>query len=329
MEGRSYSDSTYRYGFNGKEKDKAFNAKGTNYDFGARIYNPAMGRWLSIDPAFHEYPGYSGYNFVLNSPIASYDADGKRTYFAPGLGGRTTGKVYVESIVRAFSSFLGDAFVEIKTGNTPNAFSRFLAKAFGNKIGPLKNPTYSSDMLYAASRSARKPALPILKDIHIRNTVREIENDLNKNPLKDGENFNLIGLSMGSINAAQAAIVLLRRGTVDRIDNLILGGSPINLESRLYRKLLKLQSEGKIGNISYEPLPGDAITGVAGKNLLDMIPRAKEMVNQMNTQGPDQIHEKASNDPTLGDKIAERSLGDNAIEGEEVSKRVKEKYKQE
>jgi len=42
--GRSYSaGNQYRYGFNGKEKNKDITSD--NYDFGARIYDGRIGKW--------------------------------------------------------------------------------------------------------------------------------------------------------------------------------------------------------------------------------------------------------------------------------------------
>lgn len=71
---RSYATGRYRYGFNGKEKDSEFL---NNYDFGARIYDPRLCRWLSIDPLAIKYPGLSPFNFVDNSPIQAVDPDGR------------------------------------------------------------------------------------------------------------------------------------------------------------------------------------------------------------------------------------------------------------
>src|SRR5690606_5460458 len=48
MEGRSLQDSAYRYGFNGKELIPDLNLN--LYDYGARFYDPAIGRWMSPDP---------------------------------------------------------------------------------------------------------------------------------------------------------------------------------------------------------------------------------------------------------------------------------------
>jgi RHS repeat-associated protein len=51
MPGRKYSigNGAYRYGFNGKEKNNEISGEGNSYDFGARIYDPRLGRWLSTD----------------------------------------------------------------------------------------------------------------------------------------------------------------------------------------------------------------------------------------------------------------------------------------
>src|SRR5262245_38008692 len=74
--GRQYSaGSGYRYGFNGKEKDADLNSL-TAYDYGFRIYNPSIGRFLSVDPLSAKYPFYTPYSFSGNKPIQCIDLDG-------------------------------------------------------------------------------------------------------------------------------------------------------------------------------------------------------------------------------------------------------------
>ncbi|WP_126973424.1 RHS repeat-associated core domain-containing protein [Gynurincola endophyticus] len=67
----------YRYGFNGKENDDEVKGKGNSVDFGARIHDPRLGRFLSLDPLSSKYPGESNYVFVSNSPIIYIDPDGQ------------------------------------------------------------------------------------------------------------------------------------------------------------------------------------------------------------------------------------------------------------
>ena len=74
MPGRKYG-SDARYGFNGKERDKDMHSL-TAYDYGFRIYNPAIGKFLSVDPLTAKYPFYTPYSFAGNKPIQCIDLDG-------------------------------------------------------------------------------------------------------------------------------------------------------------------------------------------------------------------------------------------------------------
>ena len=72
---RGFSSAAYRYGFNGKEKETDGTAD--NYDFGARIYDGRLGRWLSVDPQFQRILSYSPYNYTCNKPLVFSDYGGQ------------------------------------------------------------------------------------------------------------------------------------------------------------------------------------------------------------------------------------------------------------
>ena len=77
MPGRTYVAGTgYRYGFNGKENDNEVKGTGNQQDYGMRIYDPRIGKFLSVDPLQKKYPFYSPYQFAGNGPISNKDADG-------------------------------------------------------------------------------------------------------------------------------------------------------------------------------------------------------------------------------------------------------------
>jgi RHS repeat-associated protein len=77
MPGRRFSAGvSYRYGFNGKEEDDDVKGDGNQQDYGMRIYDPRLGRFLSVDPLTKEYPELTPYQFASNTPIQAIDLDG-------------------------------------------------------------------------------------------------------------------------------------------------------------------------------------------------------------------------------------------------------------
>ncbi len=74
--GRVFNTSGYRYGFNGKEKDGEIIGEGNLYDYGFRIYNAKIAKFLSVDPLTQSYPWYTPYQFSGNKPISCIDLDG-------------------------------------------------------------------------------------------------------------------------------------------------------------------------------------------------------------------------------------------------------------
>jgi RHS repeat-associated protein len=76
MVGRKWESGGYRYGFNGKENDNDVKGDGNQQDYGMRIYDPRIAKFLSIDPLTSDYPELTPYQFASNIPIAAIDLDG-------------------------------------------------------------------------------------------------------------------------------------------------------------------------------------------------------------------------------------------------------------
>ena len=70
------NSNLYKYSFNGKEKDDEVKGSGNSYDYGARIYDPRLGKFFSVDALSHAYPWFTPYQFAGNTPISAIDLDG-------------------------------------------------------------------------------------------------------------------------------------------------------------------------------------------------------------------------------------------------------------
>ena len=68
------STSVQPYKYNGKELD---NKKGLNwYDYGARHYDVALGRWFVVDPLAEKMFAWSPYAYCYNNPVRFIDPNG-------------------------------------------------------------------------------------------------------------------------------------------------------------------------------------------------------------------------------------------------------------
>ena len=68
------------YLYNKKEYQEETNL----YDYGARGYDPVIGRWTTIDPLAERYRNTSTYSFTNNNPVNAFDDDGRRVIYVNG-----------------------------------------------------------------------------------------------------------------------------------------------------------------------------------------------------------------------------------------------------
>ena len=80
------------------DSDYKFNAKPLDtesgfYNYGARMYDPALGIWLSVDPLSEKFPFISPFAFCLNNPLKYIDPDGRTPWPILKLYNEATRKI--------------------------------------------------------------------------------------------------------------------------------------------------------------------------------------------------------------------------------------------
>ena len=117
------SQNVQPYKYNGKELDTK---KGLNwYDYGARQYDAAIGRFTTMDPMVEKYYEWSPYAYCKNNPINRIDPDGKDDYLLEPRGrlhNRTPKSQRGKSSVDRLYSYSGNSRkpmgenIEVKSG---------------------------------------------------------------------------------------------------------------------------------------------------------------------------------------------------------------------
>jgi len=145
--GREYEADTvagYLFGFNGKENDEE---SGTQ-DYGMRIYNPSLGRFLSVDPLTRSYAMLTPYQFASNTPLAAIDLDGLEAFILvettirTSRGNKITSSAYYKEVYKDYRANKDD----------PNSdFTCLILKNVGD-ISQLSQP----DLSKIAERNKRQ-----------------------------------------------------------------------------------------------------------------------------------------------------------------------------
>lgn len=102
IKGAKYAKNHIKY--NGKElqNDELSDGSGLElYDYGARMQDPQIGRWQTIDPAAEKYFSVSPFEYTMNNPIRYIDPDGRLVKDPDGVYSKY--KNYITENYQAFN----------------------------------------------------------------------------------------------------------------------------------------------------------------------------------------------------------------------------------
>lgn len=147
----------YRFGFNGMEKTDEWQGGGMEYDFGARMYDPRVGRFLSLDPLGYKTPFQSAYTFAKNSPILLIDAKGLiwenpyRTHYneMAKIENPTAAQIQTMAQLKEYGDRVDQMINELRR-NDPQLYdyiNNLQVTHDGTEI-PVRVPVYISDAAY-------------------------------------------------------------------------------------------------------------------------------------------------------------------------------------
>ena len=155
-------DDSNRFRYNSKEEQSSLYPESVRnavsyIDYGARQYDPIIGRWFAQDPLSEKYYGISPYAFCAGNPVKYLDPDGEdptlpaRMAIGAAIGGAVSGtaaiikgKSFTEVIAATAGGAVDGAIGSIGFGVGAKLLSGMFGGGIGNFVEQLINKAFGN-----------------------------------------------------------------------------------------------------------------------------------------------------------------------------------------
>jgi RHS repeat-associated protein len=175
------SDNQIKY----NSKELQTDAKLGWYDYGARFYDPVLGRFIGIDPLAEKYNWVTPYNYAENSPISNIDLWGlQKVFFQKGLENN-------DKFQKAYS-------VQRQTSGGKKFQSKLESQKSYNVMYVTMNNRYSTDGFLKTVKDMQQ--FEKAKAGADNNNLKLLSSEEVKKNMEDGKSLILIGVNSGKLN---------------------------------------------------------------------------------------------------------------------------------